>query len=193
MNALILGGTHGIGKAVFDLLATKEYHVIAYGRNDYNICDPSNGDYYRLKSDANRVGMYDAFVFCAADLNPRGILQFQFPLQFYNLIAGEYGLFNNGCVIVAVSSMAAVRPAKLNPHYAASKAALESYVLTLQASELCQRRNWKVRLVRFDLVSGTRMYQQATENLSQDQLAERTIITTEQAAWRIWSSIEDAQ
>ena len=157
MNALIVGGTHGIGRATAYLLSSKGWNVVVYGRNDYNVLTPSNADHFRLKSDAHRIGGYDAFVYSAGDIEAIGVWAFQFPIVFYNLITNEYGLFNDGCAILAISSVAAERPAKQYPHYAAAKAALESYVRTLADSELCAKHKWKVEYIRFDLVR-TQMY-----------------------------------
>ena len=157
MNALIMGGTRGIGRATADLLESKGWNVVRYGRQDYDIRTPSNNDYFHLKSDARRVGGYDAFIYSAGDIMAVGVWAFQFPIVFYNLVANEYGLFNEGCSILAVSSVAAERPAKQNPHYAAAKAALESYVRTLSYSEWCRGHKWKVEYIRFNLVK-TQMY-----------------------------------
>lgn len=132
-------------------------------------------------------------MFSAGDLNIRGIDAFKYPMAFYNLVSDENGLLNKGCVIVAVGSVAATRPAKLNPHYAAAKSALVSYVLTLQHSDKCQRNRWAVREVRFDLVEGTDMYTIATAHMTPEELSTRHVIKLDTAAWRVWSTIEDTR
>ena len=185
MNALIIGGSRGIGAATAKLLASSGWLVIPYGSNEFDVVVKTASDRYRLLSDADRVGKYDALIYSAGSIMARGIYQFQFALTFYMLIE-EYGarILNDGAVIVSVSSVAAGRPAKQNPDYAAAKAALESYALTLMYSDLAKQRNWEVRVIRFDLVQ-TDMYKQLIDPVGK-------VISADEAAEKIVGIINDS-
>jgi hypothetical protein len=65
--------------------------------------------------------------------------------------------------------------------------------MSLQHSEVVQRRQWHVRSVRFDLVRDTKTYELSTAGLSQEEMAQHHTISLDEAAWRIWSQIEDGR
>ena len=182
MNALILGGSRGIGKATSLLLQNNGWFVSAYGRLEYDVVNTAHSHIFKLMQDARVIGKYDAFVYSAGDLTVTGIDAFKYPLAFYCLITEQgYHLFNNGCKIIAISSVAAERPAKVNPHYASAKAALESYVRTLADSKMAKRSSWSVETIRFDLVH-TAMLDKLPGPID---MTSREYITSEVAAQRI--------
>lgn len=181
MNSLVLGGTSGIGLATTELLRSKGWSVIAYGRNQYDVRYPSNRDEYNLKQDAYKLGGYDAFVYCAGSLTEVGLSAFAFAMRFYDIPTKHSSLFNHNCCIIAVSSVAVIKPAKVNPDYAAAKAALESYALTLKYSDIAKQRNWRVEVIMFDLVH-TRMFDLLPKPID---MTNRVYITPEVAAQRI--------
>ncbi len=168
-NALIVGGTRGVGRATAQLLLNRGWKVNAVGREAFDI---HTADARRFK-----VNNYDAFIFCAGDVRERGSLAFDYPIAFYEI---AQQMITN-CIIIAVSSVAADRPAKSNPHYAAAKAALESYARTLKFSSRAAQFNWRVETVRFDLVR-TEMLNQLPQS---EKFEGREIIDPEEAARRI--------
>jgi len=174
MKALIIGGTRGIGRATADVLRAQGWEVEAWGRKQWDIHD---------RFDYPTPLPCDAFVYCAGDLNMLWREAFDFPQMFYALCLEN--IVNDNGVIIAVSSVAADRPAKVNPHYAAAKAALESYARTVADSDTAKAHGWRVEIVRFDLVQ-TDMLKQ----LPPETLRGRTIITAEEAAQQIWRRIE---
>ena len=185
MNALVLGGTHGIGLATTELLRSKQWDVIAYGHCHYNVCYPSLREEYTFKQDAYRLGGYDAFVYSAGSLTEVGLSAFSFATRFYDIMTRHFTLFNPKCVVVAVSSVAAGRAAKVNPDYAANKAALESYARTLQDLNITKQRDWRIEVIRFDLVH-TRMLDSLPKPID---MTNREYITPEVAAQRIMTLI----
>jgi NAD(P)-dependent dehydrogenase (short-subunit alcohol dehydrogenase family) len=98
--------------------------------------------------------------------------------MFYRLYLE--GVVGDGGVIVAVSSVAAERPAKVNAHYAAAKAALESYARTVADSDLAKQSKWRVEVIRFDLVDTDML-----KALPAETLIGRKVISAETAALRI--------
>lgn len=181
MNALILGGTSGIGLAITELLRSKGWTVVAYGRAQYDVRYPSNRDEYNLKQDAYKLGGYDAFIYCAGSLTEVGLMAFTYAFRFYDIPTKHSSLFNHNCCIIAVSSVAVDRPAKVNPDYAAAKAALESYAITLKHSAIAKQRIWHVEIIRFDLVHTAMMSYLPTPI----DMTNREYITPEVAAQRI--------
>lgn len=173
-TALIIGGTRGIGQATADVLRARGWRVETTGRKEFDVFD------YNIKLEWRSL---DVFVFCAGSINAREYNAFSFPLAFFKIAMSEV-VKPNG-VIVAVSSVAADRPAKVDPHYAAAKAALESYARTVADSDMAKAHGWRVEIIRFDLVQ-TDMLKQ----LPPETLVGRTIITKEEAAQRIWRRIE---
>lgn len=172
-SALIVGGTRGIGYTTAQLLLAKGWKVNAVGRAgfDIHITDPRRF-----------IGDYNALIFCAGDVQIRGSLAFDYPIAFYEIAL--YMPIN--CIIIAISSVAASRPAKSNPHYAAAKAALESYATTLKFSNRAKQFNWRVETIRFDLVR-TQMMDQLP---SSEKFEGREIIDSEEAARRIVERLE---
>lgn len=173
-SALIIGGTRGVGHATAQLLLAKGWKVNAVGRTGFDI---HTTDPRRFK-----VNNYDAFIFCAGDVRVRGSLAFDYPIAFYEI--AQHMITN--CIIIAVSSVAADRPAKSNPHYSAAKAALESYARTLKFSNRAKQFNWRVETIRFDLVT-TQMMDQLP---SSEKFDGREIIDPEEAARRIVERLE---
>ena len=186
MNALILGGTRGIGRAVAKLLDEHGWDVVAYGRHHFDICAVGAKHIYTLKHDADTGGCYDAFVYCAGDVTVTGERAFAYPIWFYRLTTDYTHLWNNGCKIVVVSSVAVEKPARINPHYAAAKAALEHYALTVSGSDMAKKKHWRVEIVRFDLV-GTDMLRQLPQPLD---VSDRKYISAELAAAEIINRID---
>ncbi len=171
MNALIIGGTRGIGQATAQALRERGWEVEATGRHNFDVHQAS----LDTRWDPFH---FDALIFCAGDLHSRGASAFDFPLAFYMLATRE--IVKEGGVLVAVSSVAAGQPAKVNPHYAAAKAALESYALTVAHGPQAEVFHWRVEVVRFDLVLTEMLL-----DLPQHTLAGRKIIEPEAAALRI--------
>lgn len=172
-SALIVGGTRGVGRATAQLLLNRGWKVNAVGRTGFDI---HTTDPQRFK------GNYDAFIFSAGDVQMTGSLAFDYPIAFYEI---TQQMITN-CVIIAVSSVAADRPAKNFPHYAAAKAALESYARTLKFSNRAKQFNWRVETIRFDLVT-TQMMDQLPAS---EKFEGREIIDPEEAARRIVERIE---
>lgn len=168
-TALIIGGTRGIGLATTDLLRSKEWHVTALGKWGFDV---HTADPKRFWGKG-----YDAFIFCAGDITCKGSSAFDFPIAFYEISQSMPA----NCVIVAISSVGAERPAKFNPHYAAAKAALESYARTLKFSAHAKQFNWRVEIIRFDLVNTDMM----TQLPLSEMWAGREVIQPEEAARRI--------
>jgi len=188
MNALIIGGSRGIGRATANLLTQNGWHVVAYGREQYDVRHTKNSNLFNLIHDADECGRYDAFVYCAGDLTVRGLDAFRFSMSFYSIVQ-EQGvkIFNEGCKILAVSSIAVDRPAKFNPDYAAAKAALDHYAMTLRHSALALKHNWHVSVIHFDLVDTSMLrplYEQGRLDTSR-----REYIKPETAAERICEKI----
>ena len=186
MNALIIGGSRGIGAATAKLLASSGWLVMPYGSADYDVVVKTTSDLWRLFSDADRVGKYDALIYCAGSIVLQGVYQFSYAMSFYQLIA-EYGprILNDGAAAIAISSVAAGRPARQNQDYAASKAALESYALTLAYSQQAIDRRWRIGTIRFDLVK-TDMYKQLVDPVG-------NLISAEEAAEKIVEIIHNAR
>lgn len=167
-RALIIGGSRGIGAALAQQLRAAGWDVVATGRQEYNVHDPHHGF----------DGLFHAYVFCAGSLVDKWHRAFDFPIEFFSL-ANEHVLLPNA-VVVAVSSVAADRPAKVNPHYAAAKAALESYARTLADSDEARRWGWRVETIRFDLVETDMLHQ-----LPPATLEGRRILSAQEAAGEI--------
>jgi len=183
-NALILGGSRGIGRALYDMLSStpEEWQTIALGHADYNILAPSNRAVFDLRQTALDLGGYDVFVYCAGDLTVTGLDAFRFAHEFYNIITSHGGMIlRNGCKIVVVSSVAVANPAKLNPDYAAAKAALEHYAMTIASSQNAIRHGWTVQVRRFDLVATDML-----KCIPADLKAGRTIISATDAAKELY-------
>ena len=169
MKSLIIGGTRGIGKATADALTLRGWDVTAYGSAQWDVHD---------RFDLYIPEQCDALIYCAGNIRAQWQPAFDFPQMFYWLCLEE--IVNYGGVIVAVSSVAVDRPAKVNAHYAAAKAALESYARTVADSDMARDRHWRVEVIRFDLVDTDMLLQ-----LPADTLAGRTAISAETAAARI--------
>ena len=167
-SALIVGGTRGIGRATANLLLNRGWKVSAVGRKGFDI---------HVTNPQRFIGNYDAFIFCAGDVRVAGSLAFDYPIAFYQI--AQYMPIN--CIIIAISSVAADRSAKSNPHYAAAKAALESYARTLKFSSRATQFNWRVETIRFDLVT-TQMMDQLPAS---EKFEGREIIDQEEEARRI--------
>lgn len=170
MKALLIGGTRGIGAATAQLLRARGWEVEATGRHAFDVHHPFAYRWWPIQ--------FDALIFCAGDLLALGSFAFDFPLAFYNLACAE--VVKPDGWIVAVSSVAAERPAKVNAHYAAAKAALESYARTLADSDQAKRNGWCVEVIRFDLVDTDML-----KSLPLDTLTGRVIISAEAAGYRI--------
>lgn len=172
-SALIVGGTRGIGRTTANLLLNKGWKVNAVGRQgfDIHVTDPQRF-----------IGNYDVFIFSAGDVRVTGSLAFDYPIAFYQI--AQYMPVN--CIIIAISSVAAARPAKSSPHYAAAKAALESYATTLKFSSRATQFNWRVETIRFDLVE-TEMLAQLPQS---ERFEGREILQPEEAARRIFDLID---
>lgn len=127
----------------------------------------------------------DAFVFSAGSILDTYDDAFDFPLAFWYLISEDKIHFMDNAVIVAVSSVAAGRPAEFNAHYGAAKAALEHYATTIQFSDKAALKRWKVYAPRFDIVT-TDM----SKLLPADSLIGRNVITPQEAAEHIVARIE---
>jgi len=184
-SALILGGTRGIGLALANLLRPS-WQVVALGRADFDILAPSNQHYFNLRQSGVALGGFDAFVYCAGDLSVTGLQAFAFPEAFHSIVR-DHGahLFKTGCKIIAISSVAAVNPAKLNPDYASAKAALEHYALTLFDSTIAKRKQWDIDFIRFNLVSTDML-----KLIPADLRAGRTIISPTEAAQQILERLQ---
>lgn len=182
-NALILGGTRGIGQALYDLIYLNDnWHPVALGRSHYDILSPSNQAVYDLKHTALDLGGYDAFIYCAGDLCVTGLDAFRFPNEFYNIVTG-FGplIFKDQCRIIAVSSVAAGLPCRNNPDYGAAKSALEHYVMSLREWPVAKRKDWNINFWRFDLVMTDMM-----KFVPADQRAGRRIISPQEAAKELY-------
>mgnify|MGYP001573028121 FL=1 len=172
-SALIIGGTRGIGRATAQLLLSRGWKVNAVGRQGFDI---------HITDRSRFIGDYDAFIFSAGDVRVMGSLAFDYPIAFYQIAQS----MSVNCIIIAISSVAADRPAKSNPHYAAAKAALESYARTLKFSSRATQFNWRVETIRFDLVR-TEMLNQLPQS---EKFEGREIIDPEEAARRIVERLE---
>ena len=168
MKALIIGGTRGIGKATAEQLRGTGWEVGASGKQHWDV----RVDFCRALPTC-----YDA-VDCAGSLAEEWAPAFAFPMMFYRACLDA--IVSVGGVIVAVSSVAAARPAKVNAHYAAAKAALESYARTVADSDLAKVHGWRVEVVRFELVETDMLKQLPAETLTG-----RTAISAEEAAKQI--------
>ena len=175
MKALIIGGTRGIGAATAEALTERGWDVTAWGRDAFNVHDEFD------MSDEGFVSILpacDALIFSAGSIETVGSLAFDFPVSFYRIVKCQ--CVNDNGVIIAVSSVAADKPAKVNPHYAAAKAALESYARTVADSDMARAHKWRVEVIRFDLVQ-TEML----NVLPADSLTGRKVISAETAAAQI--------
>lgn len=190
-NALIVGGTKGIGAKTSEFLSNgvtpslEKWNTIAWGRSTYDVQSPSNLAYYNIRTASRELGGFDAFIYCAGDLSIRGLNALRFATEFYE-ICDTHGptIFNNDCTIIAVSSVAAIRPAKLNPYYASAKAALESFTRTIADTPVAKRKSWNVFFHRFDLVATDMM-----KSIPADQRIGRDIISVEEAARQLISYV----
>jgi len=166
-KALIIGGTRGIGAATAEALTARGWDVEAWGHVKFDV------HHFDFVNDR-----YDALIFCAGDVLMRGSGAFDFPVTFYRVVT--MNCVNEGGTIVAVSSVAAERPAKFNAHYAAAKAALESYARTVADSDMAKEHQWRVEVIRFDLVD-TDMYKQLPLEMTMGW----KVISAQEAANRI--------
>lgn len=171
-KALIIGGTRGIGAATAEALRARGWAIVAAGRATYDVHRQVLPMIYARNE-------FDALVFCAGDLDSMFENAFDYPVAFYRTCITRK-ICRDGAVIVAVSSVAADRPAKVNPHYAAAKAALESYARTLADSDMARQHGWRVEVIRFDLVDTDMLRQLPAETLKG-----RDIISAETAARQI--------
>lgn len=184
-SALIIGGTRGIGKATAEALLAEGWDVVVTGKRDLNVMQGSSRVNGFVATQGDRGNLYDAIVYSAGDITAYNLNAMAFSVAFYRLIkAAPYDdvpyILARGGVAIAISSVAADRPAKVNPHYAAAKAALESYARTLADSDEAKRNGWRIEVIRFDLVD-TDMLKQ----LPPETLTGRTIISAEEAASQI--------
>ncbi len=173
-NALIVGGTRGIGAATAQLLRERGWDVTALGHKEFPIG-------MRVKKTYPLEGKWDAVVYSAGDIEAQWMRAFAFPMTFYQIVPLALA---DGGVAVAISSVAAHKPAKVNAHYAAAKAALESYAYTLAESDAAKQHNWKVSIVRFDLVRTEMLLK-----LPPETLEGRSIISADEAAQAIVRAI----
>lgn len=165
-SAFILGGTRGIGRAFADLLLFKgNWEVEAPGRLLFNV-----------HSFPKPQKSYDLFIFSAGDLWETWRGAFDYPMTFYRLVAVQ-SILNEGGQAIALSSVSAKSGGRVNPHYAAAKAALENYVKSIKLSDDYAYQKWLVDYIEFDLVETQMMAQ-----LPKNTILNRTVITPEYAA-----------
>jgi NAD(P)-dependent dehydrogenase (short-subunit alcohol dehydrogenase family) len=179
-RALIVGGTHGLGKALAGQLAAKGWKVIATGRANFDIAEPDTWEPWILRTGQTK---FDLVIFCAGTIAPE--TWYRKPMEAYLhsyrvhaagpiefLATYRDILFGWWTKVVFISSVGAVNAGIVDLAYGGSKAALEK-----MAKALAEHESWPVTLVRLDLVDTRMLYALPT-----DTLHGRPILSPDEAA-----------
>lgn len=179
-RALIVGGTHGLGKALAARLVDMDWRVEATGRADFDIGAPDTWELW-----ASRMGptKFDLVIFCAGIIEPEAwhrkpmeayLRSYRVhaagPIQF--LATYRDILFGWWTKMVFISSVGATNAGAVDLCYGMAKAALEK-----AAKALSEHESWPVTLVRLDLVDTRMLYALPT-----DTLHGRPILSPDEAA-----------
>lgn len=180
-NALIIGGTRGIGKALAERLRAGGWDVRATGRATLDLLKPEEWERALPLTD-----QYDLLVFSAGELRPA-------PWQIKTLddlvrsyvvhaaapvaMLAKYGdkLLGWWGKVVFISTVGAVNTGAVALDYGMSKAALEKAAKALE-----EHTPWRITVMRFDLVD-TNMIRL----LPDDSMHGRPIISVAEAAEQI--------